>query len=77
MLPFNISHGFMLEHPKGGVLLMGGMVALSSNGWKSLDTIYHLPSLTSKWELLPQKLKEPRHKFAAVAVPDDVTTCSG
>ena len=73
MLPLDISGGFMLEHPRGGVLLIGGLL----DGWKSLDTIYHLPSLTSKWELLPQKLKEPRHDFAAVVVPDDVTTCSG
>ena len=70
-LPYGMRDAPMLEHPKGGVLLLGGEL----KSMDRLDTIYHLPSLTGSWIKLPQKLREVRSFFQAIAVPDGIFNC--
>ena len=68
-LPFGILGASMIEHPSGGVVLVGGY-----NG-SNLDTLYHLPHASSEWVLMPQKLKAARRYATAFLVPDEITSC--
>ena len=78
-LPYGIMYGAMVEHPKGGVLLVGGTIRLEDvHPYKApLDTIYHLATLTGTWIKLPQKLKIPRYYHLALPIPNEITKCSG
>ncbi len=69
-LPFGICCSAMVEHPDGGVVLIGGR----RDGSTYLDTIFHLPHAgdDAKWEKLPQKLKVGRGHHTAFLVPDVV-----
>lgn len=71
-LPFGITMGSMVEHPKGGALLIGG----SDQNQKILDTFFYLPSITGNWVKLPQKLQVPRYRHVNLLIPDYVTSCS-
>jgi hypothetical protein len=69
-LPYPICCSAMVEHPNGGVVLIGGR----RDGLTYLDTIFHLPHAgeDAKWEELPQKLKHGRGFHTAFLVPDVV-----
>ncbi len=69
-LPFPICCSAMVEHPSGGVILIGGKRDSSTY----LDTIFHLPHAgeDAKWEELPKKLKIGRSHHTAFLVPDAV-----
>jgi len=62
----------MLEHPSGGVMIIGGM----SNGEQYQNAIHHLPSVRDNWITLKQKLKVKRNNFVAFYVPDTLTKCT-
>jgi hypothetical protein len=69
-LPFGICCSSMVEHPSGGVALIGGR----RDGSTNLDTIFHLPHAgeDAKWKELPQKLKIGRTLHTAFLIPDAV-----
>ena len=69
-LPYPICCSASVEHPLGGVVLIGGYV----NTTTALDTIYHLTDAgkDAKWELMPQKLQIARGYFTAFLVPDEI-----
>jgi hypothetical protein len=65
-LPVVISGSPIVEHPRGGVLIIGGL------------SIYYLPHAGSNaaWETLPQQLKTPREWLTAFLIPDNIVNCS-
>jgi hypothetical protein len=62
----------MLEHPSGGVMIIGGV----SNNEQYQNAIHHLPSVRETWITLKQKLAKKRNNFVAFYVPDNVAKCS-
>ena len=64
-LPKAICCGALVEHPDGGVVLIGGKSGTSSY----LDSLYYLAHSGAAWELLPQKLKIARGQHTAFLVP--------
>jgi len=70
-LPYPICCSAMVEHPNGGVVLVGGKSVEKSNTIY-LDTIFHLPHAgeDAQWKELPQKLKIGRGHHTAFLVPD-------
>lgn len=71
-LPVGLVTARMLEHPSGGVMIIGGM----SNGEQYQNAIHHLPSVRDNWITLKQKLKVKRNNFVAFYVPDTLTKCT-
>ncbi len=69
-LPFPICCSAMVEHPSGGVVLIGGR----RDGSTYLDTIFHLPHAgeDAQWKEFPQKLNVARGFHTAFLVPDTV-----
>ena len=61
-LPLPVFAATMLEHPDGGVVLVGAM-----------KTIFHLPSATGTWTALPQTLKNPVAYSVAFLLAEDST----
>jgi hypothetical protein len=70
-LPYPICCSVIVEHPTGGVALIGGR----GNNSKYLDTIFYLPHAgeDAQWEELPQKLQVKRAHHTAFLVPDEVS----
>ena len=68
-LPIPVFGAAMVEHPSGGVVLIGGKNAMGPK-----DEIYYLPfgGKAASWELMPVKLKMPRAYHTAMLVPDKV-----
>ena len=66
-LPFQHDLGALVQHPLGGVALIGGS---SPNG--RLDTIYYLPHSgpDATWQKLPQKLKFASAGHVAFLISD-------
>ena len=64
-LPQPICCSNAVEHPLGGVALIGGLM---------VDTIYQLPHAgeDAKWKLMPQKLKFARYYPTAFLVQDEL-----
>jgi hypothetical protein len=56
----------MVEHPRGGVLMIIG------------KAIHHLAHAgpNANWEILPQMIKKARTWFVAFLVPDNIIDCS-
>ncbi len=56
----------MVEHPRGGVLMIIG------------KAIHHLAHAgpNANWEILPQTIKKARIWFVAFLVPDNIIHCS-
>ena len=56
-LPFRFMFGALVQHPLGGVALIGGI-----RGNDPLDTVYYLPHAgpDATWQKLPQRLNVPR-----------------
>ena len=54
-------------------IVIGGMDDLDD----TCDSILKLScnNGTCEWEILPQKLKFPRHDFVAMTIPDDFVMC--
>ena len=71
-LPTTICCGVLVEHPAGGVVLIGG----KSGATTFLDTLYYLPHAgpDAEWELLDQKLSLARGQHTAFFVPDEVAS---
>ena len=67
-LPMTICCGVMIEHPLGGVVLVGGKSGTNNY----LDTLYYLRHADAEWEELPQKLKLGRGQHTAFIVPEGV-----
>ena len=69
-LPFPICCSGIVQHPLGGVALIGGR----ATDVTLLDTIYHLAHAgnDAKWELMPQKLQTARCYHTAFLVPDEI-----
>ncbi len=68
-LPFGISYASLVEHPAGGVILVGGM----SKDESFLQTLFRLSDAgdDAKWIEMPQKLKDGRRAQVSFLVPDD------
>ena len=66
-LPLQLMFGAIVQHPLGGVVLIGG---LSQSG--RLDTIYYLPHSgpDATWQKLPQKLKFASAEHVAFLISD-------
>ncbi len=73
-LPQKITSSAMVQHPNGGVILVGG----SDGGNRVLDTLYHLPHAGegAKWTELPIKLKNPRYGHVAMTLPASYVSCN-
>jgi hypothetical protein len=72
-LPKPIWDGVMLEHPAGGVVILGGNSVVGASAGQT--SIYYL-IMGSGWVKLPQELKYPRSRQAAFYVPDSLTACA-
>jgi len=70
-LPKPIYEAQLVQHPFGGVVLIGGY-----DGREQLNSLYKLSTLNDNWELLPQKLKTARREHTAFLIDDELTTCS-
>ena len=68
-LPYPIYGAAIVEHPLGGVALIGGR-----DGINKIENIYHLQhgGNNAQWELLPQKLRVARQEHTAFLVPDEL-----
>ncbi len=73
-LPQKITSSSMVQHPQGGVILVGG----SAGGDQALDTLYHLPHAGEGvwWRELPIKLKTLRFGHVAMALPASYVSCN-
>jgi hypothetical protein len=62
----------MLEHPDGGVILIGGF-----GNENHFDFLFHLSHVGdgATWTLMKQKLNTPRSYHTAFLIPNDLTTC--
>jgi len=71
-IPLPIYAANMLEHPNGGVVLVGGYTNELYQ-----QNIFHLPSATGAWMTLPQVLKNRSAYSVAFLLEDDskITTC--
>jgi len=67
----------MLEHPRGGVLLIGGSLISPDFTFTAQDGIYHLPFPPENWLTWPKKMTSGRFLFAAFQAPNINVTCSG
>ena len=69
-LPFPICCSALVEHPLGGVVLIGGRAKYDNK----LNTIYHLQHAgdDAQWELMPQRLQQARCFHTAFLVPDKI-----
>ncbi len=76
-LPVPLLFSQMLEHPGGGVILMGGALLSPDFTLQGHDGIYHLPYPPYNWLTWPQKLKSGRFFFSAVQAPYVNATCAG
>ncbi len=76
-LPIPLVYSQMLEHPRGGVILMGGGLLSPDYTFKAQDGIYHLPYPPKNWLTWPKKMKSGRFFFAAFQAPNVNATCSG
>ncbi len=75
-LPIQLYSPQMLEHPQGGVIVIGGTTPTGPNSVTVTTSIYHLPTSSSTvWNTLPQKLKIPRSDTSAFFVPDAIVSC--
>ncbi len=73
ILPRGLYKTQMVEHYKGGVVLIGG-----ANGQNDpQDSLYHLPSVNGKWYLMQKKMSERRTNPVAFLVPASFTNCFG
>ena len=72
-LPQKITSSAMVQHPNGGVILVGG-----SDGNHALNTLFHLPHAGEgvKWIELPIKLKNPRFGHVAMTLPAAYVSCN-
>jgi len=75
-LPVSLAAGFIVNDPQGGVVHIGGTVKQTFHVTQPM--VYRLKDagLNTKWELLPQTLKNPRHWFVAIPIPDEAVQCS-
>ncbi len=64
--------GGLVEEPKGGVILIGGL----STGTVFLNTIFRLRNTNSVWEPIGRTLQSARYKPVAFLVPDILTNCT-
>jgi len=71
VLPIEISYASMVEHPAGGVVLIGGQ-----SRHTILNTIYYLPNAYSEWLEMTQKLVTPRRYHTSILVPKSISSCS-
>ena len=69
-LPLPICCSVIVEHPLGGIALIGGR----TNDVVFLNTIYRLANAgeDTAWELMPQQLQVARHFHTAFLVPNEV-----
>jgi hypothetical protein len=66
----------MMEHPNGGVIIMGGSASFGTSS--TLQTaIHYLQSITGPWQTLSQSLYINRENFVAMNVPTAITNCAG
>ncbi len=63
----------LVEDPKGGIILIGGIEVLANTVTNKMYRLRHAKSL---WEVMPQTLKSARYKPVAFPVPDSMTSCS-
>ena len=70
-LPFPVYASAMVEHPRGGVVLIGG----ESLGQKMLATMLYLSDAgtDARWEEMPLKLKTAKSYLTAFLITDEVT----
>ena len=71
-LPILVKGAALVEEPKGGVILIGGL----TTGPVFLDTIFRLRNANSVWEAIGNTLKTTRYKPVAFLVPDSLTNCT-
>jgi hypothetical protein len=75
-IPIQLDSPQMIEHPQGGVVLIGGTTPTGPNSVGVTTGLYHLPTSSSTaWNTLPQKLKIPRSDTSAFFVPDSIVSC--
>ena len=70
ILPQAIFSASMVEHPDGGVVLIGGQ-----SGPTILNTLYYLPRLDADWVMMSQQLKTPRRFHSSLMIPNSITNC--
>ena len=73
-LPIPIFDGVMLEHPGGGVVLLGGQTSPAAGAVTDVYNVYTLQN--NKWFTLQQPVRVPRRTAVAFFVPDAITNCT-
>ena len=66
-------HGHEMVRVGHDLIVLGGLKGLG--GYSDMLLKLSCSSNNCKWETLPQKMKNPRFGFIAIAVPDDFITC--
>jgi hypothetical protein len=75
-LPVPLMDARMEEHPKGGVVVLGGRIWYDSANIVIQNSIYHLTSTkATQWTILPQRLNIARYQFVSFFVPDKIVSC--
>ncbi len=72
-LPVVIQGSALVEDPKGGVILIGGIETQSN---LPTSKMYRLRHAMDVWEEMPRTLKSARYKPIAFRVPDSMTSCT-
>ena len=72
-LPLGLYKTQMVEHYKGGVVLIGGANVHND----PQDTLYHLPSENGEWYRMQKKMSQKRANPVAFLAPASFTNCVG
>ena len=72
-LPVAIHWGHIMPHPQEGIVLVTG--AYYNGTYYLPNEIYYLPSISSNWTILSQKLSVPRYAHAVINIPSAFTEC--
>ena len=68
----------MVEHPLGGVVVLGGMANYGTPTTSYTQTsLYWLQTLTGPWVKLSTSMTYRNMRFVAMLVPDTITNCVG
>ena len=72
VLPLAIFSTQMVEHYKGGVVLIGGRI----QNVDPQNYLFHLPSENEEWYIMEKKLLQPRAEHIAFLIPSSFINCT-
>jgi len=70
-LPYPVVKAQLVNHPKGGLVLVGG----ATSSAPASNNLLYLKSFGSSWLTMDQTLKTPRSSHVALLIPDSEADC--